>query len=191
VSDPHGLCRPLRGSQKPATINPFRSYSHEVQFPIFSVGAIAVVGALAVATIALHRGEQINALWLSRPQSAPMRSDTASIASSLRRKCCCSMGSGATPAERLRMAATFFRQTSGLSLDIISGHCWTWPLIGPTLAAQFGYLPGTLWILVGACLGLRSGFRDLAVFRATDGKSLTEMAKERSGAWADSSLTPR
>ena len=56
------------------------------------------------------------------------------------------------------------------------------PLAGPVLAAQFGYLPGTLWILVGAIFGgCVQDFVVLLFSVRRDGKSLTEMAKEETG----------
>ena len=89
----------------------------------------------------------------------------------------------ATPAERLRNGHDFVPTNKW----IVFGHHFAaiagpGPLVGPTLAAQFGYLPGTLWIVIGAVLG--GCVQDFVILFASmrrDGKSLGEMAKEEIG----------
>ncbi len=89
----------------------------------------------------------------------------------------------ATPAERLRNGHDF----EPTNKWILFGHHFAaiagpGPLVGPVLAAQFGYLPGTLWIVIGAVLG--GAVQDFVILFASmrrDGKSLGEMAREEIG----------
>src|SRR6267154_4407372 len=89
----------------------------------------------------------------------------------------------ATPAERLENGRDFVPTNKW----VVFGHHFAaiagpGPLVGPVLAAQFGYLPGTLWILVGAVFGgCVQDFVILLFSVRRDGKSLTEMAKEEIG----------
>ena len=81
------------------------------------------------------------------------------------------------------MAAIFSSRTNGSSSVITSQRSpGPGPLVGPVLAAQFGYLPGTLWVLAGAVFaGCVQDFVILLFSIRRDGKSLTEMAKEETG----------
>src|SRR5690242_13584298 len=89
----------------------------------------------------------------------------------------------ATPAERLRNGHDF----EPTNKWIVFGHHFAaiagpGPLVGPVLAAQFGYLPGTLWLLAGAVFGgCVQDFVILLFSVRRDGKSLTEMAREEVG----------
>ena len=89
----------------------------------------------------------------------------------------------ATPAERLDDGRDFVPTNKW----VVFGHHFAaiagpGPLVGPVLAAQFGYLPGTLWVLVGAVLGgCVQDFVILLFSVRRDGKSLTEMAREEVG----------
>src|SRR5207253_2837267 len=89
----------------------------------------------------------------------------------------------ATPAERLENGRDFVRTNKW----VVFGHHFAaiagpGPLVGPVLAAQFGYLPGTLWILTGAVFaGCVQDFVILLFSVRRDGKSLTEMAKDEIG----------
>ncbi|HET8549026.1 MAG TPA: carbon starvation CstA family protein, partial [Bryobacteraceae bacterium] len=91
--------------------------------------------------------------------------------------------SRATPAERLRNGHDF----EPTNKWILFGHHFAaiagpGPLVGPTLAAQFGYLPGTLWIILGAVLGgCVQDFVILFCSMRRDGKSLGQMAREEIG----------
>ena len=120
--------------------------------------------------------------WWPR-RSAPMRSDTASTAVLYRRKVLALDPQRATPAERLENGRDFLPTNKW----VVFGHHFAaiagpGPLVGPVLAAQFGYLPGTLWILVGAVFGgCVQDFVILLFSVRRDGKSLTEMAKEEIG----------
>src|SRR5207302_9668252 len=89
----------------------------------------------------------------------------------------------ATPAERLENGRDFVPTNRW----VVFGHHFAaiagpGPLVGPVLAAQFGYLPGTLWILAVAGFGgCVSGFVILLFSVRRDGKSLCQMAKEETG----------
>jgi carbon starvation protein len=145
--------------------------------------AVAVIGAVSLAAIALHRGEQINALWLVIAAlctySLGYRFYSAFIAAKVLRL----DSQRATPAERLEDGRDFVPTNKW----VVFGHHFAaiagpGPLVGPVLAAQFGYLPGTLWILVGAVFGgCVQDFVILLFSVRRDGKSLTEMAKEEIG----------
>ena len=89
----------------------------------------------------------------------------------------------ATPAERLENGRDFLVTNKW----VVFGHHFAaiagpGPLVGPVLAAQFGYLPGMLWVLAGAVFaGCVQDFVILLFSVRRDGKSLTEMAKEETG----------
>ena len=145
--------------------------------------AIALLGALAVATIALHRGEQINALWLVTAAVCTYSVGYRFYSKFIAAKVLVLDAQRATPAERLENGRDFVPTNKW----VVFGHHFAaiagpGPLVGPVLAAQFGYLPGTLYILVGAVLGgCVQDFVILLFSVRRDGKSLTEMAKEEIG----------
>jgi carbon starvation protein len=144
---------------------------------------LALVGGIAMAGIALHRHEPINALWIITAAVCiyllGYRFYAAWIASRVLRV----DPSRATPAERLNNGRDFVPTHRA----IVFGHHFAaiagpGPLVGPTLAAQFGYLPGTLWILVGAVLG--GCVQDMTVLLLStrrDGRSLGQMARDELG----------
>jgi carbon starvation protein len=152
-----------------------------LQVPIWI--AIAVLGALALATIALHRGEQINALWLVTAAICTYALGYRFYSKFIAAKVLALDSQRATPAERLENGRDFVPTNKW----VVFGHHFAaiagpGPLVGPVLAAQFGYLPGTLWILVGAAFGgCVQDFVILLFSVRRDGKSLTEMAKEEIG----------
>src|SRR5712692_3654975 len=145
--------------------------------------AIALFGALAVATIALHRGEQINALWLVTAAVCTYAVGYRFYSKFIAAKVLALDAQRATPAERLENGRDFVPTNKW----VVFGHHFAaiagpGPLVGPVLAAQFGYLPGTLYILVGAVFGdCVQDFVILLFSVRRDGKSLTEMAKEEIG----------
>ena len=145
--------------------------------------AIALLGALAVATIALHRGEQINALWLVTAAVCTYAVGYRFYSKYIAAKLLALDAHRATPAERLENGRDFVPTNKW----VVFGHHFAaiagpGPLVGPVLAAQFGYLPGTLWIIVGAVFGgCVQDFVILLFSVRRDGKSLTEMAKEEIG----------
>ncbi len=119
----------------------------------------------------------------SWPPSAPTPSAIASTAVSFPPKFWPSIRLRATPAERLDNGRDFVPTNKW----VVFGHHFAaiagpGPLVGPVLAAQFGYLPGTLWIIAGAVLGgCVQDFVILLFSVRRDGKSLTEMAKSEIG----------
>src|SRR3990167_6700411 len=144
---------------------------------------VAVLGAAAIGGIALNRGESINALWLITAAvcvyAIAYRFYAAWIAASVLTL----DETRATPAERFDNGRDFVPTNRW----IVFGHHFAaiagpGPLVGPTLAAQFGYLPGTLWILFGAVLG--GCVQDMVtLFFSTrrDGRSLGQMARDELG----------
>jgi carbon starvation protein len=145
--------------------------------------AIAGLGALSVATIAVHRGEEINAMWLVMAAVCSYALGYRFYSKFLAARVLALDALRATPAERLENGRDFVRTNKW----VVFGHHFAaiagpGPLVGPVLAAQFGYLPGTLWILAGAVFGgCVQDFVILLFSVRRDGKSLTEMAKDEVG----------
>src|SRR5277367_5625545 len=145
--------------------------------------SVAILGALALGTIALHRGEQINALWLIVAAVSTYAVGYRFYSSFIAAKVLALDPLRATPAERLDNGRDFVPTNKW----VVFGHHFAaiagpGPLVGPVLAAQFGYLPGTLWIIAGAVLGgCVQDFVILLFSIRRDGKSLTEMAKSEIG----------
>ena len=145
--------------------------------------SVAAAGALSVATIALHRGEQINAMWLVTAAFCCYALGYRFYSSFIAAKVLALDANRATPAERLDNGRDFVPTNKW----VVFGHHFAaiagpGPLVGPVLAAQFGYLPGTLWILAGAVFGgCVQDFVILLFSVRRDGKSLTEMAREEIG----------
>ncbi len=145
--------------------------------------SVAILGGLAVAMIALHRGEEVNAMWLVVASFCIFALGYRFYSKFVAAKVLALDAMRATPAERLENGRDFVPTNKW----VVFGHHFAaiagpGPLIGPVLAAQFGYLPGTLWILVGAVLGgCIQDFVILAFSVRRDGKSMTEMAKDEIG----------
>jgi len=145
--------------------------------------AVAVLGALALATIALHRGEQINAMWLVVAAVCTYAVGYRFYSKFIAAKVLTLDALRATPAERMENGRDFVPTNKW----VVFGHHFAaiagpGPLVGPVLAAQFGYLPGTLWILAGAVFGgCVQDFVILLFSVRRDGKSLTEMARDEIG----------
>src|SRR5712672_3250620 len=145
--------------------------------------AISLLGAFALATIALHRGEQINAMWLLVAALACYAVGYRFYSSFIAAKVLAIDPLRATPAVRLDNGRDFVPTSKW----VVFGHHFAaiagpGPLVGPVLAAQFGFLPGTLWILIGATLG--GGVHDMIVLFASirrGGKTLGQMVKEEIG----------
>src|SRR5215510_3496176 len=144
---------------------------------------IALVGALALSMIALHRGEQINALWLVTAAVCTYVVGYRFYSKFIAAKVLALDPRRATPAERLENGRDFVATNKW----VVFGHHFAaiagpGPLVGPVLAAQFGYLPGTLWILAGAVFGgCVQDFVILLFSVRRDGKSLCQMAREEVG----------
>ena len=144
---------------------------------------LAVVGAVAFGGIALYREEPINALWIVTAAVCIYLLGFRFYAAWIAARVLSVDGSRATPAERHDNGRDFVPTHRW----IVFGHHFAaiagpGPLVGPTLAAQFGYLPGTLWILVGAVLG--GCVQDMTILLLStrrDGRSLGQMARDELG----------
>src|SRR6266849_6643426 len=145
--------------------------------------AVAVVAAFCLAAIALNRGEHINSTWLVLAAACTYALGFRFYGKFIAARVMSLNNQRATPAERLENGHDF----EPTNKWILFGHHFAaiagpGPLVGPVLAAQFGYLPGTLWILAGSVLGgCVQDFVILLFSIRRDGKSLTEMAKEEIG----------
>ena len=144
---------------------------------------MAVLGAAAVGAIAVRRGEPINALWLVVAATCCYALGYRFYSKFIAAKILALDGLRATPAERLENGRDFLVTNKW----VVFGHHFAaiagpGPLVGPVLAAQFGYLPGTMWVLAGAVFaGCVQDFVILLFSVRRDGKSLTEMAKDEIG----------
>jgi carbon starvation protein len=151
--------------------------------PVFLWGLVAILAASAVSVVALHRGEPINALWLVVAATCCYALGYRFYSKFIAAKILALDALRATPAERLENGRDFLVTNKW----VVFGHHFAaiagpGPLVGPVLAAQFGYLPGTLWVLAGAVFaGCVQDFVILLFSVRRDGKSLTEMAKEETG----------
>jgi len=145
--------------------------------------AISVLGAFAVSVLANDRGEPVSSMWMVTAAVCIYLIGYRFYASFLAAKVMALDNRRATPAERLRDGHDFEPTNKwivfGQHFAAIAGPG---PLVGPTLAAQFGYLPGALWIMVGAVLG--GAVQDFVILFCSlrrDGKSLGQMAREEIG----------
>ena len=145
--------------------------------------AIAVAGAAAFGGIALNRGESINALWFVVAAVSIYLIGYRFYSGWIATRVLGLDPTRATPAERLDNGRDFMPTHR----SIVFGHHFAaiagaGPLIGPTLAAQFGYLPGTLWLLVGAVLaGCVQDMLVLFCSTRRDGRSLAHLARDELG----------
>ena len=146
-------------------------------------GGVSLLGAYALGVVALTRGEPINSIWMVAAAICTYAVGYRFYAAFIAAKIMALDNNRATPAERLRNGHDY----EPTNKWIVFGHHFAaiagpGPLVGPTLAAQFGYLPGTLWIIFGAVLaGCVQDFVILFASIRRDGKSLGEMAKEEIG----------
>ncbi|WP_340264753.1 carbon starvation CstA family protein [Sphingobium mellinum] len=144
---------------------------------------IAIVGAVALSVVAVSRGEAVNALWIVVAAvssflvayryyalfigRAVMRLDAKRPTPAIRR------------ADGLDYVATDRVVLFGHHFAAIAG---AGPLVGPVLAAQMGYLPGTIWIIAGVVLaGAVQDFMVLFISMRRDGKSLGELIRMEMG----------
>jgi carbon starvation protein len=146
-------------------------------------GAVAVVGAVCWAVLALSRGEEVSALWILFAALASYAIAYRFYARFIAYRVLGVDDTRATPAERLH---------NGMDYDVtdrrvLFGHHFAaiagaGPLVGPVLAAQMGYLPGTIWIIVGVILA--GAVQDMVVLffsMRRNGKSLGQMVREEIG----------
>jgi carbon starvation protein len=142
--------------------------------------ALAVVAATALATIALHRGEHISATWFVLAAACSYLVAYRLYSAFIAAKLLALDNTRATPSERHDDGRDFVPTNKW----VLFGHHFAaiagpGPLVGPTLAAQFGYLPGTLWLIAGAAFaGCVQDFVILFCSIRRDGKTLGEMARE-------------
>ena len=147
---------------------------------------VAIIGAVSFGILAVSRGEHVNAVWLVLAAvcvySIAYRFYSLFIATKVfeldaRRL---------TPAHRLADGLDYVPTNK----HVLFGHHFAaiagaGPLVGPILAAQMGYLPGTIWLLVGVVLaGAVQDFLVLFISTRRDGRSLGEMAKQELGSFA-------
>lgn len=147
---------------------------------------VAIIGAISFGMLALSRGEHVNAVWLvlaaACVYSIAYRFYSLFIATKVfelnpRRL---------TPAHRLADGLDYVPTNK----YVLFGHHFAaiagaGPLVGPILAAQMGFLPGTIWLLVGVVVaGAVQDFLVLFISTRRDGRSLGEMAKQELGSFA-------
>ncbi|WP_211294933.1 carbon starvation CstA family protein [Novosphingobium guangzhouense] len=147
---------------------------------------LAVVGAICLAVLAVSRGEPINALWIVVAAVSCFLVAYRYYALYIARHVMRLDPRRATPAiyraDGLDYVATDKRVLFGHHFAAIAG---AGPLVGPVLAAQMGYLPGTLWIIFGVVLaGAVQDFMVLFISMRRDGKSLGELVRMEMGAVA-------
>ena len=145
--------------------------------------AVSFLGLGAVAVLALSQGEQINALWIIVAGLCAFAISYRFYSKWLAARVLLLNDERATPALVQNDGKDFVPTNRWM----VFGHHFAaiagpGPLVGPVLAAQFGFLPGTLWILIGATLG--GGVHDMIVLFASvrrRGKTLGQMVKEEIG----------
>ncbi|TDQ53379.1 carbon starvation CstA family protein [Actinorugispora endophytica] len=145
--------------------------------------AVAVVGAAAWGVVALSRGEEISAAWLIFAALASYAIGYRFYARFISYRVLRVDDTRATPAERINNGTDFHptdrRVLYGHHFAAIAG---AGPLVGPVLAAQMGYLPGTLWIIIGVIFA--GAVQDMVVLffsMRRNGRSLGQMAREEIG----------
>src|SRR6266852_3044972 len=144
---------------------------------------LALSGAGAYATIALHRGDSLNSAYILVAALCSYAIGYRFYSKWIAARVLVLNDRRATPCEVHDDGKDFVKTNKW----IVFGHHFAaisgpGPLVGPVLAAQFGYLPGTLWILIGVTLG--GAVQDFVILFSSlrrDGKSLGQMVKEEIG----------
>jgi carbon starvation protein len=145
--------------------------------------AIAIVGAICIGMVALERGESINAIWLVAAAIATFVIAYRFYGSFIANTALQNDATRATPAMRRNDGLDYVPTDKW----VLYGHHFAaiagaGPLVGPVLAAQMGYLPGTLWILAGVVFaGAVQDFIILFLSIRRDGRSLGEMIRAELG----------
>ncbi len=145
--------------------------------------ALALLGAFALGTVALSRGETINALWIVVAAVAIYLIGYRYYARFIATHVMQLDGNRQTPAVRLNDGLDFVPTNK----HVLFGHHFAaiagaGPLVGPVLAAQMGYLPGMMWLIVGVLLaGAVQDFMILFVSTRRDGRSLGDLIKSELG----------
>src|SRR5437763_13052964 len=145
--------------------------------------SVAALGTWAIAVLAVSRGEQISALWIVIAGFCALSISFRFYSKWLATKVLVLNKDRATPAvlknDNKDYVPTNRWMVFGHHFAAIAGPG---PLVGPVLAAQFGFLPGTLWIIIGAVFG--GAVQDFVILFASmrrDGKSLGQIAREEVG----------
>ncbi|MEZ7209294.1 carbon starvation protein A [Pantoea ananatis] len=147
---------------------------------------VALIGAGAFAMLALNRGEHVNAVWLVIAAVACYSIAYRFYSLFIARNIFELDDRRLTPAERLSDGLDYVPTNKW----VLFGHHFAaiagaGPLVGPILAAQMGFLPGTIWILIGVMMaGAVQDFLILFISTRRDGRSLGEMARQELGAFA-------
>src|SRR5437588_1902103 len=147
---------------------------------IFAWLIVAFLGASALAAGAIHRGEPLNAMWFVVAAVCCYLVAYRLYSAFVAAKVLALDDTRATPSERHDDGRDFVPTNKW----VLFGHHFAaiagpGPLVGPTLAAQFGYLPGTLWLIAGAAFaGCVQDFVILFCSIRRDGKSIGQMARE-------------
>ena len=146
-------------------------------------GAVAVAGAICWSVLALSRGEEVSALWVLFAALSSYAIAYRFYSRFIAYRVLGVDDTRATPAERLHNGADYDvtdrRVLFGHHFAAIAG---AGPLVGPVLAAQMGYLPGTIWIIVGVIFA--GAVQDMVVLffsMRRNGKSLGQMVREEIG----------
>ena len=145
--------------------------------------AIAVLGAASLGIVALSRGETINAVWLVAAASCVYLLAYRFYSLFLARHVLKLDSSRATPAQRFNDGLDYCPTDK----NVLFGHHFAaiagaGPLVGPVLAAQMGYLPGTLWLLIGVVFaGAVQDFIVLWASTRRDGRSLGDKIRAELG----------
>ena len=142
--------------------------------------AVAALGVFAYATLAVRRGEPINSAYILTAALCSYAIGYRFYSKWIAARVLALNDRRATPCEVHEDGKDFVKTNKW----IVFGHHFAaisgpGPLVGPVLAAQFGYLPGTLWILIGVVLG--GAVQDFVILFSSmrrDGKSLAQMVKE-------------
>src|SRR5450432_2679450 len=142
--------------------------------------AVVLLGIWAFATLALHRGEQLNSAYILIAALCTYAIGYRFYSKWIAARVLMLDDRRATPCEIHDDGKDFCKTNKW----IVFGHHFAaisgpGPLVGPVLAAQFGYLPGTLWILIGVVLG--GAVQDFVILFSSlrrNGKSLGQMIKE-------------
>ena len=147
---------------------------------------VAILGAVSFGTLALSRGEHVNAVWLVLAAICVYSIAYSFYSLFIANKVFELNARRLTPAHRLADGLDYVPTNK----YVLFGHHFAaiagaGPLVGPILAAQMGYLPGTIWLLVGVVLaGAVQDFLVLFISTRRDGRSLGEMAKQELGTFA-------
>ena len=167
----------LAAAPSPSSSSPLR---------VLGWSAVALIGAVSVGILAWSRGEPVNALWMVVAALCVFAISYRFHSAWLMAKVLTLDDLRATPAQVNADGRDFVKTNKW----VVFGHHFAaiagpGPLVGPVLAAQFGYLPGMLWMLVGATLG-GAVHDSVILFCSTRrrGKSLGQMVRDEVGPFA-------